>query len=457
MAPPLVLLLLAACCPAISGAPVCTNALAQLCGAARSASAGNCFVCAGMHQAELMSAGCTNPAIAAWCATEQGVMSCNTPLLVDCAAVGRRALAPELFGMKRECAGGVCGVEDCCAPPSCHDEPGWETCGEYGRYDCHYIAREGECSSETEVSCDGMKPSQACCACGGGSKESYLSCRTPHGGLPGAETPVDCAAVGRVPLQESIFGAVQDCEGGECGVEDCCAPVHCHDVPGWKTVLGNDDCSTSVSGYCNNTNPSGKSSAGLFPAQACCGCGGGSLELFPSCDTPSGRSWDEPPVDCAAAHRLKGAPPAGPGECKGDICDLDDCCRPADWAPACTGDELKAWAIRLTKHLPQPTGACTSCLNTHAMYPPPGLRTAHRFFAFAFCLPVPVRTACTGAETKLLDANQVTTGTDVFNVDTSKNSTFLGHLSGSCIACLVASPHPSQWKPRCTQSDGGGY
>ena len=45
----------------------CTDSLAQLCSSARRASAGDCLVCAGVHQPELQRVNCNNPTIGAWC------------------------------------------------------------------------------------------------------------------------------------------------------------------------------------------------------------------------------------------------------------------------------------------------------------------------------------------------------------------------------------------------------
>ena len=45
----------------------CSSELARLCSGARGASSGNCLVCAGTHQQQLMQASCNNPTIEAWC------------------------------------------------------------------------------------------------------------------------------------------------------------------------------------------------------------------------------------------------------------------------------------------------------------------------------------------------------------------------------------------------------
>ena len=46
---------------------VCSDQLLLLCGNARRASGGNCLVCAGQHQSQLLDAGCNDPTIEAWC------------------------------------------------------------------------------------------------------------------------------------------------------------------------------------------------------------------------------------------------------------------------------------------------------------------------------------------------------------------------------------------------------
>eukprot|EP01048_Picozoa_sp_COSAG05_P005524 COSAG05_NODE_330_length_11274_cov_4.167696_4_plen_461_part_00 len=45
----------------------CSSQLGQICGAARSASVGNCLVCAGEHQPQLHRASCTSTEVEAWC------------------------------------------------------------------------------------------------------------------------------------------------------------------------------------------------------------------------------------------------------------------------------------------------------------------------------------------------------------------------------------------------------
>jgi hypothetical protein len=90
-------------------------------------------------------------------------------------------------------------------------------------------------------------------------------------------------------------------------------------------------------------------------------------------------------------------------------CGLDDCCRPADWAPACTGTDV--WAITRAGNN-DATGACTACIGNHSN---------HRNDP-AFCLPLPSRTACSAAD-MALDLN---------------NDADLALMSGACLACVIA-------------------
>jgi hypothetical protein len=46
----------------------CQRTMAQVCGDAKRASAGNCFVCCGSHQAIFHAAGCTNRDFSSYCA-----------------------------------------------------------------------------------------------------------------------------------------------------------------------------------------------------------------------------------------------------------------------------------------------------------------------------------------------------------------------------------------------------
>jgi hypothetical protein len=52
--------------------PSCKTALLQLCAAARRASAGNCFVCAGAHQQQLQQAQCVQRELDSFCRTQDG-------------------------------------------------------------------------------------------------------------------------------------------------------------------------------------------------------------------------------------------------------------------------------------------------------------------------------------------------------------------------------------------------
>jgi hypothetical protein len=181
-------------------------------------------------------------------------------------------------------------------------------------------------------------------------------------------------------------------------------------------------------GYCASTESQYCNADGVCPAAACCACGGGSTELLPSCATPTGASWDEPAIDCAAKARIALTAPAGPGECAGVACELDDCCRPADWAPVCTGADLKAMVANDADNVDP---ACMAC---RQMY--------HR--PHPFCLPLPTRTACSAVDTA---------------VDLDDNN--LALLGDACLACFFAldpdhnnnpDNNPDFWKP-CT---GGG-
>ena len=54
-------------CTPVAAPSQCRTELNQLCGAAKRAGAGNCFVCCGMHQSPLKAAGCTSPDIDTFC------------------------------------------------------------------------------------------------------------------------------------------------------------------------------------------------------------------------------------------------------------------------------------------------------------------------------------------------------------------------------------------------------
>jgi hypothetical protein len=237
---------------------------------------------------------------------------------------------------------------------------------------------------------------------------------------------VDCVGANRIPLAltPGFFEAERACAGGVCGLDDCCAPPHCHDAPGWATS-GEHDCDDVVrDGYCARTDYC--SADEICPAAACCGCGGGSAELLPSCANPTGASWDGWAIDCAAAGRIPSTPPAGPGECAGAACGLEDCCRPADWAPVCTGAHLKA--LVAGSYIDP---ACKACIDAHGAFD-------------LFCYPLgPSRTACSAADTAL---------------DVHDKENFFAAVSGTCLACfLTLDPDhndpdsPGFWGP-CTEA-----
>jgi hypothetical protein len=248
---------------------------------------------------------------------------------------------------------------------------------------------------------------------------------------------VDCAGANRIPLAltPGFFDAEQACAGGACGLDDCCAPLHCHDAPGW-TVPGDGypgDCDAMAripgifNGYCAITESHYYCSAdGACPAAACCACGGGSAELLPSCANPTGASWDEPAIDCATKARIALTAPADPGECAGVSCVLDDCCRPADWAPVCTGADVKALVAKDNDSIDP---ACMPCIGAHMQDDP------------AFCFPLPSHTACSAADTAL---------------DLHDKSNF-ALMSDACFACFITldpdhnnpDDNPDFWGP-CT-------
>jgi hypothetical protein len=383
------------------------------------------------------------------------VLSCATPMAewgeppVDCAGANRipLALTPGFFDAEQVCAGGECGLDDCCAPLHCHDAPGWRR---RGGGDCDSMAQNGYCLS-TELyhrSADGVCPAAACCACGAPPATAVLSCATPT--AEWGEPPVDCVKANRIPLAPTpgFFGGEQTCVGGECGLNDCCAPPHCHDAPGWTAAIDGffgtlQDCAvTAKDGLCASTESDHCSADGVCPAAACCTCGGGSVELLPSCANPMGASWDELAIDCAMRARIALPEPAGPGECAGVVCELDDCCRPADWAPVCTGADVKVFFSFLANMMQARDDddiidpACATCMRAHEgtfIFPP-------------YCFPLPTRTACSAADTAV----------DLHDDDA------VALLGDACLACLIVlesdnnnnSPdnNPDFWGP-CT---GGG-
>ena len=86
---------------AISPASACTQALAKLCGGARSASTGDCLLCAaGVHQNVLERVRCDDPASTAWCEGKEPV-SAGLPTLAPCASATNGA--SDRWGL---CAGG---------------------------------------------------------------------------------------------------------------------------------------------------------------------------------------------------------------------------------------------------------------------------------------------------------------------------------------------------------------
>ena len=84
---------LAALCLLVpSVATACSDALARLCEDSRRASPGDCLVCAGMHQAPLTAAGCSNPTIEGWCSA--AASTCSVAPMPN----GRPA-SPLIFGL----------------------------------------------------------------------------------------------------------------------------------------------------------------------------------------------------------------------------------------------------------------------------------------------------------------------------------------------------------------------
>ena len=149
---------------------------------------------------------------------------------------------------------------------------------------------------------------EACCGCGGGSTDPRTSCNTPKGDS-WEETALDCASAGLEPIDTTVFGVVRECDGGVCGIPDCCVPTHCYDVPGWVSSSGYDCASIHSYGYCASTDSEYASADGVTPGEACCACGGGSTEPYLSCNTPTGGlPDDETAVDCAGAGRTAWAP-----------------------------------------------------------------------------------------------------------------------------------------------------
>eukprot|EP01050_Picozoa_sp_SAG11_P016869 SAG11_NODE_2356_length_3467_cov_3.166518_1_plen_395_part_00 len=268
------------------------------------------------------------------------VLSCRTPhgasrdeAPVDCAAAGLEAIGSGLFAAERDCAGGECGVQDCCVAADCHDAPGWISIHGFG---CESMARNGRCARTEPDYChaDGVCPADACCSCGAPSTGApVMSCATPHG-ASWDEAPVDCAAAGLAALPSFLFEAEQDCAGGECGLEECCVAADCHDLSAsWRASRGSNDCDDQIrNNDCARTDPHACNAAGVCAAEACCGCGAPSMAPFMSCATPRGASWDEAPVDCAAAGLEAIAPSAFAAErgCAGAACGLEECCVAAD-------------------------------------------------------------------------------------------------------------------------------
>lgn len=264
------------------------------------------------------------------------VMSCIAPTgtsweeaPVDCAAVGLRPLIDSVFEQERECAGGECGIDDCCILPNCHASPSDWTSDALN--DCTQVEDGIAACSQSVVSSDGISSSDACCACGGGSSDVIMSCVTPTG-RDRNEAPIDCEAAGLHRLPDPLFGQERDCAEGACGVADCCMPELCHGSPtNWTSAWGFDCVSTASQGYCfGKSFDASANEDGVLAIDACCECGGGSGDLIVSCITPTGSSWDEAPVDCAAAglEPLPYSLFAQERDCQGP-CGLAECCIPA--------------------------------------------------------------------------------------------------------------------------------
>ena len=254
---------------------------------------------------------------------------------VDCAAAGLAPLADDVFETERECGGGACGVSDCCVPAECHTQPaGWRSYFFGDDFDCAYVASQGYCRSTDDdfaMGSGGVYASAACCECGGGTDVLHTSCQYPTG-TSWSESAVDCAAAGLAPLADAVFGMERECGGGACGVSDCCVPTGCHAWPGWRSNSGYDCVDAARYGHCRNTDQWAMSSDGVNASAACCECGGGSDALYTSCQYPTGTSWSESAVDCAAA----GLAPLADDlfelerECGGGACGVSDCCVPTE-------------------------------------------------------------------------------------------------------------------------------
>ena len=150
----------------------------------------------------------------------------------------------------------------------------------------------------------------------------HPSCNTPTGGLPDEETPVDCVGAGLIALAPTNQS---DCEGGRCGLEECCAPAHCHSLPpgysdihdGWScrqlflraSHRSNDSRFGYGYSFCSDYADTIRFDAidhlgsAYWDSPHCCECGGGSTEPYMSCKTPAGRRWDETPVDASRSCR----------------------------------------------------------------------------------------------------------------------------------------------------------
>jgi hypothetical protein len=129
-------------------------------------------------------------------------------------------------------------------------------------------------------------------------------------------------------------------------------------------------------------------------------------------------------MDCVAAGRVPGVVVSGPGECTGEICELDDCCRPAEWTAACTGGEIKQLYARDRDGV---SAACIECIQTQRGTPT----------AIMYCVDPISHTSCSAEEAAL----------DIVDDDPTPET--IEQLTGDCLVCVYLADDGHKW-------DGGG-
>eukprot|EP01046_Picozoa_sp_COSAG06_P023595 COSAG06_NODE_1882_length_8147_cov_4.295601_5_plen_217_part_00 len=129
------------------------------------------------------------------------------------------------------------------------------------------------------------------------------------------------------------FEMERECGGGACDVVDCCVSAGCRTWPaGWRCNNGYDCASAERHGYCQSTDDYETSGDGIHAAEACCECGGGTDQLYKSCQYPTGTSHQESAVNCAAAGMTPLADDVFKMEREcggGGACGATECCVPA--------------------------------------------------------------------------------------------------------------------------------